>query len=69
MLISLIGGAVGVAVGLIGSRFQIDGVQPAVASYSVPLALGIAVAVGIFFGIYPANRAATLRPIDALRHE
>jgi putative ABC transport system permease protein len=69
VLISLIGGAVGVAVGLIGSRFQIDGVQPAVAGYSVPLALGITLVVGIFAGIYPANRAAALRPIDALRHE
>jgi putative ABC transport system permease protein len=69
VLISLIGGAVGVAVGLIGSRFRIDGVQPAVASYSVPLALGITLIVGIFAGIYPANRAAALRPIDALRHE
>ncbi|MGO9344414.1 MAG: ABC transporter permease [Acidimicrobiales bacterium] len=69
VLISLIGGAVGLAVGLIGSRFRIDGVQPAVAGYSVPLALGITLVVGIFAGIYPANRAAALRPIDALRHE
>ena len=69
VLISLIGGAVGVAVGLIGSRFKIDGVQPVIASYSIPLAFGVALAVGIFFGFYPANRAASLRPIDALRHE
>jgi len=69
VLISLIGGAVGVGVGLIGSRFKIDGVQPVVASYSIPLAFGVALAVGIFFGFYPANRAAGLRPIDALRHE
>jgi putative ABC transport system permease protein len=40
-----------------------------VASYSIPLAFGVALAVGIFFGFYPANRASTLRPIDALRHE
>jgi putative ABC transport system permease protein len=69
VLISLIGGAFGLAVGLIGSRFRIDGVQPSVASYSVPLALGITLVVGVFAGIYPANRAAALRPIDALRHE
>ena len=69
VLISLIGGAAGLAAGFIGSRFRIDGVQPAVAGYSVPLALGITLVVGIFAGIYPANRAAALRPIDALRHE
>ena len=69
VLISAIGGAVGVGIGVIGSRFRIDGVQPVVAGYSIPLAFGVAIAVGVFFGFYPANRAASLRPIDALRHE
>jgi putative ABC transport system permease protein len=68
-LISLVGGAVGVGVGLIGTRFRIDGVQPVVAGYSIPLAFGVALAVGVFFGLYPASRAASLRPIDALRRE
>ena len=69
VVISLIGGAVGVGIGLIGSRFKIDGVQPVVAPASIALAFGVALAVGVFFGFYPANRAASLRPIDALRYE
>ena len=69
VLLSLLGGVAGVAGGLIGSRFRIVGVTPVVAWYSVALAFGVAVAVGLFFGLYPANRAASLRPIEALRHE
>jgi len=69
VLLSLIGGGGGVLVGVIGSRFKIEGVTPIIAGYSIPLAFGIAIAVGVFFGLYPANRAASLRPIDALRYE
>ena len=69
VMISLIGGALGVAIGLIGARFKIDGVQPVVAPASIALAFGVALAVGVFFGFYPANRAASLRPIDALHYE
>ena len=69
VLLSLIGGGGGVLVGVIGSRFKIEGVTPIIAGYSIPLAFGIAIGVGVFFGLYPANRAASLRPIDALRYE
>jgi putative ABC transport system permease protein len=69
VLLSVIGGIIGVVVGLIGSRFRIVGVQPVVVPYSIFLAFGVALAVGVFFGFYPANRAASLRPIDALRYE
>jgi putative ABC transport system permease protein len=69
ILLSLFGAVVGVVVGLVGSRFTIVGVEPVVAPYSVFLAFGVAILIGLFFGLYPANRAATLRPIEALRYE
>ncbi len=69
VLLTMLGGLLGVAAGLAGSRFEIVGVTPVVEPFSVFLAFGVAVVVGLFFGIYPANRAAQLRPIDALRYE
>ncbi|GAA3809268.1 ABC transporter permease [Sphaerisporangium flaviroseum] len=68
-MLSLVGGLLGVAIGVIGSRFTIAGVQPVIVPTSIVLALGVSVAIGLFFGSYPANRAAKLRPIEALRHE
>jgi putative ABC transport system permease protein len=69
VMLSLFGGLVGVVAGIVGSRFTIVGVHPVVAPYSVGLAFGVAILIGLFFGLYPANRAASLRPIDALRYE
>jgi putative ABC transport system permease protein len=68
-LLSLVGGGLGVIAGLIGSRFTIVGIKPVIIPESVWGAFAIAVAIGLFFGSYPANRAAGLRPIEALRHE
>ena len=69
VLVSFFGGLAGVGVGVIVSQFRIAGVQPAIASYSIFLAFGAAVLTGLFFGTYPAARAASLRPIEALRFE
>ena len=65
----MLGGLIGVVAGFIGSHFRIVGVEPVIAPYSVVLAFAVAFVTGLFFGIYPANRAASLRPIDALRYE
>jgi putative ABC transport system permease protein len=69
VLVSVLGGVAGVVAGLIGSQFRIAGVEPVIAPYSVFLAFGATVLIGLFFGTYPAGRAAALRPIDALRFE
>ncbi|HTK15918.1 MAG TPA: ABC transporter permease [Acidimicrobiia bacterium] len=70
VLLAGIGGIVGAASAIVLSGMvTIQNVTPLVEPYSVFLALGFAVATGLFFGIYPANRAAKLRPIDALRYE
>jgi putative ABC transport system permease protein len=69
VLVSLFGGVAGIIAGIVGSQFRIAGVQPVIAPYSILLAFGAAVLTGLFFGTYPAGRAASLRPIEALRFE
>jgi putative ABC transport system permease protein len=69
VMVSFFGGLLGVAIGIGGSQFKIAGVQPSIALYSIFLAFGAAVLCGLFFGTYPAARAAAMRPIDALRFE
>ena len=69
--LSLIGGLVGVIAGVGGSYLfnQFGSMRTDVVWSSIPLAFGAAAAVGIFFGYYPATKAAQLDPIVALRHE
>jgi putative ABC transport system permease protein len=69
VLVSVFGGLTGVAVGIAGSQFEIAGVHPQIATYSIFLAFTAALVSGLFFGTYPAARAAALRPIEALRFE
>ena len=69
VLVSLLGGLAGVIAGVVGSHFTIAGVHPVIATYSVFLAFGASVLIGLFFGTYPAGRAAALSPIEALRFE
>ncbi|MFT5195969.1 MAG: putative ABC transport system permease protein [Candidatus Promineifilaceae bacterium] len=71
LILSLIGGLIGIVLGVGGAfLFGTTGDLPTViVPSSIFLAFGSAAAVGIFFGFYPANQAAKLDPIDALRHE
>ena len=71
LLMSGLGGAIGVGlgVGLAALLGTIEGFSTTVELRSVILALSFASAVGVFFGYYPARRAAKLDPIDALRYE
>jgi putative ABC transport system permease protein len=66
-MLTLVGGILGVVVAVIGAQYKINGTQPIILAFSIPLALGVSVAIGIFFGVYPAARAAAMRPIQALR--
>ena len=69
--LSLIGGVIGIVFGLCGSYIiAMIGNSPAIVQpYSILLAFGFAAAVGVFFGFYPARKAARLDPIEALRYE
>jgi putative ABC transport system permease protein len=71
LVVSLIGGLIGVAVGVVGSQIfgQTSDMRTVVVAESIALAFASAATVGIFFGFYPANKAAQLDPIEALRHE
>ena len=68
---SLAGGAVGIVLGLLATWAigSFAGWQVVLAGESILLAVGFSAAVGVFFGFYPARRAAGLLPIQALRHE
>jgi len=72
VVLSLIGGAIGIVLGVVGSAVVsnlVDDLTTVVTIQSILLATGFSAAVGLFFGIYPATRAARLHPIDALRYE
>jgi putative ABC transport system permease protein len=72
--LSLVGGAIGLAIGYgagagVVAILPIDLPPAHVPLWAVLLAFGFSTLVGVFFGIYPAGKAARLDPIEALRYE
>jgi len=69
--LSVMGGLVGLVCGYVGATLvaRITGWNVVTPVSAVLIALGFSAAVGLFFGVYPARRAAGLRPVDALRYE
>jgi putative ABC transport system permease protein len=71
VVLSLMGGIVGLVVGVGGSIIvgRLTGWHTTTSLASVLIATGFSAAVGVFFGYYPARKAAALDPIQALRYE
>ena len=71
VVLSLVGGVIGIIVGIAGSRIaaRVAGWPAAVSVGAVLIPFCFSLAVGLFFGIYPASRAARLNPVEALRYE
>lgn len=72
MVITMAGGLIGIGVSITGAgivTLVVSSLEVIIQPASIALAVGISVSIGLFFGIYPAQRAANLNPIDALRSE
>jgi putative ABC transport system permease protein len=69
VILSALGGFIGVLIGYLGSFIISSYLKTAVPLWAVVLGLGFSTAVGIVFGVVPAIRASRLQPIEALRHE
>jgi putative ABC transport system permease protein len=71
VMLTFLGGAIGVVLGWVISMLvsNFAGIATSISMSSVLLAFGVSAAIGIVFGYYPARRAASLNPIEALRYE
>ncbi len=71
MTLSLVGGLLGIALGVAGAKLTtlIAGWPTIISGNVILLAFFFSLVVGLFFGLYPANKAARLNPIEALRYE
>jgi putative ABC transport system permease protein len=69
-LLSIAGGILGIVISVLGTDFIVSRfTTTSVTGSSILLAVGFSIAVGVFFGVYPARTAARMKPVDALRYE
>jgi putative ABC transport system permease protein len=71
IVMSVLGGLIGIATGFVGALVlgKVTGWSTGTPPSAAVMAVGFSIAVGVFFGFYPARKASRLNPIDALRHE
>ena len=71
LVLSLLGGITGIILGVVGSKLISNLAEwpTFITAFSILLSFGFSILVGLFFGFYPARKAAMLNPIDALRYE
>ena len=72
VVLTSLGGVLGMTLGWlvsIASRFAYPSLPTLVPAWAVIMGIGVSVGIGLFFGIWPANKAARLDPVEALRYE
>ncbi len=72
LLLTVIGGVIGILIGVLIIKFiigAIDGIKPVYSQAWIIASFTFSVSIGLIFGLFPANKAANLNPIDALRNE
>jgi putative ABC transport system permease protein len=69
IVITVVGGTIGIIIGVVGARLASSLSPTAITPTSIIVGFSVSVAVGVFFGVYPAVKASKLNPVEALRYE
>lgn len=69
IVITVVGGTIGIIIGVVGARLASSLSPTAITPTSIIVGFSVSVAIGVFFGVYPAVKASKLNPVEALRYE